>query len=715
MGLGVQFVRSKLSRRIIALFVICALLPIALLSAVAFWSVDSQLQEQSREKLRSSTHEEGMSIFERLTFVAADLKLAGLNADVRAGRAVPAASLSPGANRRLAGLELISASGARKAIFGEVARSFELSPSQLEYLRSGKSLLVTQDCGGPERCVFMARRVEEDAADGDLLAAQVLPSYLLDPQTVSESERICVLDQENAPIQCSSENQPAFPADAFQGVVGRFDWQQNGEKYQSAYWQLFLKPNFHADHWTIVASESRVVVMAPLAHFKKIFVLVVLLALWVVLLLSLVQIRRNLGPLSELRKGTWGIARGEFASRVKIDSGDEFEDLAESFNSMAGQIERQFTSLKARNEIDRAILSTWDMDQIVESLLAHLRSVLPYQLACVSLLDRRQGERVRSYLSPNGSGSARDTRSGLFPESEVRELMAHPEGYVLDESGRERQFLLPLSSRGMSHFLVVPVLVRGELAAMFALGSEQGPVWREKDVTQAKQIADEAGVALSNAGLLADLKDLNLGILTALARAIDAKSHWTAGHSERVTDTALKIAREMGLGPKDLEILHRGGLLHDVGKIGISNAVLDKAGKLTAEESAQVREHVAIGKRILEPIPGFAECLPVVAQHHEWVDGSGYPRGLKGEQISIHARIFAVADCYDALISDRPYRAGMPLERVLEILQKAVGTQFDPSVMEAFLRVISRERTQRDEQGQSEKVESPETAQGVRN
>ena len=188
-----------------------------------------------------------------------------------------------------------------------------------------------------------------------------------------------------------------------------------------------------------------------------------------------------------------------------------------------------------------------------------------------------------------------------------------------------------------------------------------------------------------------ELKQLHLGTLTALARAIDAKSHWTAGHSERVTSWAVKIASAMGLSEHELEIIHRGGLLHDVGKIGIPRAILNKRGKLTDEEVRQVREHVPVGARILEPIPGFAECMPIILQHHEWVDGSGYPEGLAGGEISLHARIFAVADCYDALISDRPYRSGMSPERVKEIIRAGVGKQFDPAAVETFLSLLEHE------------------------
>jgi len=186
------------------------------------------------------------------------------------------------------------------------------------------------------------------------------------------------------------------------------------------------------------------------------------------------------------------------------------------------------------------------------------------------------------------------------------------------------------------------------------------------------------------------LEQLDIATLTAFSRAIDANSSWTAGHSERVTAVALRIAHAMGLPAKDLQIVHRGGLLHDVGKIGTPSAILDKPCKLEVWENDIMRNHVKVGFRILEPIDCFRDLLGVVAQHHEHYDGSGYPAGLAGEQISLHARIVAVADAYDALISDRPYRKGVPPGKAIEILKGKSGTQFDPKVLEAFLRVSPR-------------------------
>jgi putative nucleotidyltransferase with HDIG domain len=188
------------------------------------------------------------------------------------------------------------------------------------------------------------------------------------------------------------------------------------------------------------------------------------------------------------------------------------------------------------------------------------------------------------------------------------------------------------------------------------------------------------------------LQQLDIATLTAFARAIDANSPWTAGHSERVTALALRIGHKMGLPGKDLQILHRGGLLHDIGKIGTPPAILDKPGRLEIWETEIMRNHVKVGIRILEPIDCFRDMLCVVAQHHERFDGSGYPAGLAGDQISLHARIVAVADAFDALTSDRPYRKGVPEQRAIEILEKNSGTQFDPKVITALITVASRLR-----------------------
>lgn len=190
------------------------------------------------------------------------------------------------------------------------------------------------------------------------------------------------------------------------------------------------------------------------------------------------------------------------------------------------------------------------------------------------------------------------------------------------------------------------------------------------------------------------LESFSVGAATALARTIDAKSPWTSGHSERVTSLAVEIGRAMGLSVDDLSILNRGGLLHDIGKLATPPEILDKPGRLTDEELKIMQQHPRDGARILEPIPTFTPLIPIVLQHHERFDGKGYPDGLRGTEIHLLARVLAVADVFDALRSDRPYRAGLPLSNTIDYIESGAGSHFDPVVVDAFMKVMAADRDQ---------------------
>jgi putative nucleotidyltransferase with HDIG domain len=181
--------------------------------------------------------------------------------------------------------------------------------------------------------------------------------------------------------------------------------------------------------------------------------------------------------------------------------------------------------------------------------------------------------------------------------------------------------------------------------------------------------------------------------IRALAEAVDAKDAYTRGHSERVGVYASKLGRELGLPRELIERIYISGLLHDVGKIGIPDAIITKPDRLTPEEYEEIKRHPEIGARILQPVAFLADVVPCVRHHHEWYDGSsaGYPARLVGDQIPLPSRIILVSDTVEAMTSDRPYRRGLPLERVLSELHRYAGTQFDPNCVAAMLRLLERE------------------------
>jgi putative two-component system response regulator len=177
-------------------------------------------------------------------------------------------------------------------------------------------------------------------------------------------------------------------------------------------------------------------------------------------------------------------------------------------------------------------------------------------------------------------------------------------------------------------------------------------------------------------------------VVYAFARAVDGKSPFTRGHSERVKRYALAMAARLGLDAADTDLLRRGAVLHDIGKIAVPDAVLNKAGALTAEEVAVIREHPVQGVRMIEALESVRDTVPLVRWHHERMDGTGYPDRLSGEQIPLLVRVLSVADVYDALNSDRPYRAAIPPEVCLAILRKdAVGGGLDPDLVEEFCAI----------------------------
>jgi putative nucleotidyltransferase with HDIG domain len=175
----------------------------------------------------------------------------------------------------------------------------------------------------------------------------------------------------------------------------------------------------------------------------------------------------------------------------------------------------------------------------------------------------------------------------------------------------------------------------------------------------------------------------------SLASALDARDRYTSGHSRRVSELSCAIARSMNLAPQELDIIRIGALLHDIGKIGIGDSVLQKPGKLTNEEFALIQQHPTIGRRILEGVQGFQDYLSIVELHHENWNGTGYPWGLRAEAIPLCARIVHVADAYDAMTSDRPYRRGMSPEQAIRVLRQYAGTQLDPEIVPVFANLMA--------------------------
>jgi hypothetical protein len=237
-----------------------------------------------------------------------------------------------------------------------------------------------------------------------------------------------------------------------------------------------------------------------------------------------------------------------------------------------------------------------------------------------------------------------------------------------------------LSTRFLSRYASVPAGSRGWLIAVNPLPDR--PIGTA-EIERMQCVASLIATQFTNARTYGELKDLLFGILRALTAAIDAKDPYTCGHSERVARIAVRLAAELGMPARTLSDMYLTGLLHDIGKIGVDDGVLRKTGPLTPDEYLKTQAHVKIGVTILNDLRKLSQILPGVRHHHERMDGAGYPDHLSGEAIPLEARILAVADSFDAMSSNRPYRKHLSSIQIDEALRKGRGSQWDPKVVDA--------------------------------
>lgn len=246
-------------------------------------------------------------------------------------------------------------------------------------------------------------------------------------------------------------------------------------------------------------------------------------------------------------------------------------------------------------------------------------------------------------------------------------------------------------ANGIRSELVVPIKVGRKIFGVVNLESMRPNQFNKADKELSMTIASQLGIALSNMKHQNELKKALLQIITALAKSIETKDDVTGNHCERMEQYAVQIGKEMKLCTSRIEKLRQAAMLHDIGKIGVPGNILEKPGRLTPEEFKIMQEHPAFGANILREVDFLKGVAKIVEQHHERIDGKGYPKGISNEEITLEARIIAVVDAYDAMTSDRPYRRGLPRHEAIQELKKHSGTQFDSQVVQFFLEYLERE------------------------
>lgn len=353
-------------------------------------------------------------------------------------------------------------------------------------------------------------------------------------------------------------------------------------------------------------------------------------------------------------------------------------DIAQLYRKVSSQVEH----LEALYKLGRILNSSLSLDQILPQALTQTLDLLQAKTASVMLLDEK-GEELSIRL-------AHGLSDDIVMKTKVR-LGERVSGRVA--ASGEPVLIKGQEGDDSDSSLCVPLLANKQVLGVLNIRTKtDGSDFTQQDLDLAIQLANIAAAAIENAELHDQLQSLFLSTVSALANSIDARDPYTKGHSERVTAYAVMIAEGLDLSPEDLERLRYAGLLHDIGKIRIRDHILHKPGRLTDMEFNEMKKHPEYGVEIMQPVNAFKHILPAMLHHHERYDGRGYPHGLAGEEIPLPARILCVADCFDAMTSDRPYRKGMPVADAVAELARNKTTQFDPKLVDIFLKVVEQGR-----------------------
>jgi len=358
------------------------------------------------------------------------------------------------------------------------------------------------------------------------------------------------------------------------------------------------------------------------------------------------------------------------------------------------QTERRLSQLSALRAIDQAISSNLDVRLTLDILLDQVTSQLQVDAAAVLLIG--EFDTRLSYAAGRGFRTGAITHSqlhlgeGAAGQAGLERRVVQVADIRASQSGFLRASLL--AAEDFVGYLAMPLLAKGKLQGVLEVFHRAPLAPNREWLNFLEALAGQAAIALDNAELFSRLQhsaiDLQIAYdatIEGWSLALDLRDKETEGHSRRVTDLTERLARSMGLSEAELVPVRRGALLHDIGKMGVPDHILLKAEPLTDEEWAIMRQHPDLAYRMLAPIAYLHSALDIPYCHHEKWDGTGYPRGLAGEQIPLAARIFAVVDVWDALRSDRTYRRAWPAEKVRAHIRAGAGTHFEPAVVETFL------------------------------
>jgi hypothetical protein len=358
------------------------------------------------------------------------------------------------------------------------------------------------------------------------------------------------------------------------------------------------------------------------------------------------------------------------------------------------RLRRKIGELETIHESGKAIVSLLDRRELLNVIMRLTTTSLGYARGIILLHDEEKRSLVAAASCGGEIELMRQFGGYQVPLNRTSNILVRTfnsgKPVLVEDVARQglnaRNALL--QAFAPTSFAVVPLISRGKVMGVLAAdrSSSQPPITQE-DLDALTGFGNHVAVALENARLYQSLEQASLDAIQALARAVEAKDPYTHGHSERVADYSARVAAEIGLTEVRSLNLRLACTIHDIGKIGVTERILHKPGRLDQEEQTAIRHHPVIGESIIRPLKGLGEIARIIRNHHERYDGLGYPDRLRGEEIPLEARIIAVADSFDAMTTTRPYRVPLEREIVLRELVENRGRQFDPHIVDLFLRL----------------------------
>ncbi len=497
--------RNRFGHRLLLLFLVCAMLPVAALAYVSFVAVTQQLHESSFGRLQQDGQTLAAGISERLLFLDRDLS----QVTPRSVPCRPGDTEAPLCDGSLlyefTSLAFIPNTGKAVQYFGSpIAVAVYRQRARKLAGRGGGLALGARVSGRP--VVYLARTATDSLNGRGILIGAVDLEYLWDgaaPNPLIPTRELHVFDDSNHVLYQSATGEGALPSTipmGFEAASGRFEWTIAGLPYLGAYTRIQAPAGLTAPRWTLVLSEDRAAVEAPMAEFRRTFPIVALLSILVALLLGMSQLRRKVAPLVALQEGTRRLANQQFDQPVTVSSGDEFSELADSFNTMSDRIARQFQALVTAAETDRAVLSSVDTDRIVEAVLHRMRDVcLCDQVAVLLIGPEVDRDGVTGVLHIGGGNLGAGIATPVRVASEEMERLRLANESLALEGGSPPAWLAAFGQGGGESILVLPLMLQDELLGAVVLGGVDGVGRGAEEILQARRVAGQVALALANA------------------------------------------------------------------------------------------------------------------------------------------------------------------------------------------------------------------------